>query len=498
MRADRLMSALLQLQAHGQLTGRELAKRLEVSERTVHRDMEALSSAGVPVFATRGAQGGWQLDEEWRTQVPGLDEAELRALLMAQPRALGDVRLAAAAERALGKLMAALPVSLREQAASMRERLYVDTTAWRGTAENLSMLPIVQESVSRDRKLTFQYWRSGERVERTVDPLGLVAKGSTWYLYANTPRGYRTYRISRMEEARLLDEPSIRPPNFNLAAQWKISTEEFAEEVKRDVEAQERARAEKREAERRAAQELEIAKQVQARLFPQSLPACQTLDYAGVCIQARQVGGDYYDFLSLGRNKLGLILADIAGKGIAAALLMANLQANVRSQCAIASDEPEQMLHSANELFYRNTIDSAYATLFFAEYDDTTRKLRYANCGHLSALLISTGNTITRLDSTCSVLGLFETWNCTISERHLSPGDILAIYSDGVTEAFSPAGEEFGEHRLMEALERHRGMSAAHIVASIVNDLQCFSAYQQHDDITLIVARCHGQMHLLF
>ena len=97
MRADRLMSALLLLQGRGQMTGRELAQKLEVSERTVHRDMEALSTAGVPVFAMRGAHGGWQLDDDWRTQVPGLDEAELRALLMAQPRTLGDKRLAAAA-----------------------------------------------------------------------------------------------------------------------------------------------------------------------------------------------------------------------------------------------------------------------------------------------------------------------------------------------------------------------------------------------------------------
>src|SRR6476646_1520605 len=111
MRADRLLSILLLLQSRGQLTGRELAKRLEVSERTLHRDMDALSAAGVPIFALRGARGGWQLDEGWRTQVPGLDEAELRALLMAQPRVIGDARLAAAAESALAKLLASLPNS---------------------------------------------------------------------------------------------------------------------------------------------------------------------------------------------------------------------------------------------------------------------------------------------------------------------------------------------------------------------------------------------------
>src|SRR5258706_4400904 len=161
MKADRLLSELLLLQAHGRLTGRELAERVEVSDRTIHRDMEALSAARVPVYALRGARGGWQLDEDWRTQVPALDETELRAFLMTQPRIIGNPRLAAAAERALGKLMAAMPVPLRERAALIRQRLYVDTTAWRGTAENLAMLPLVQEAVAQDRKLAMQYKPSG-------------------------------------------------------------------------------------------------------------------------------------------------------------------------------------------------------------------------------------------------------------------------------------------------------------------------------------------------
>jgi predicted DNA-binding transcriptional regulator YafY len=234
MKSDRLLSTLLLLQAHGRMTGRALAKRLEVSMRTVHRDMEALSAAGVPVYALRGARGGWQLDEDWRTQVPGLDEAELRALLMAQPRVLGDPRLVATAERAFGKLMAALPVSLRDRATSIRQRLFVDTTGWRGTTENLAMLPVVQEAIARDRKLTLQYWRAGrERVERSVDPLGLVAKGSVWYLVAGTSEGFRTYRVSRIEEATMLDAPAARPPDFDLPAYWKASTDRFEEGLPR-------------------------------------------------------------------------------------------------------------------------------------------------------------------------------------------------------------------------------------------------------------------------
>ena len=110
----------------------------------------------------------------------------------------------------------------------------MDTTGWRGTTETLAMLPIVQEGVSRDRKLAFAYWRAGrERVERIVDPLGLVAKGSTWYLVANTPAGFRTYRVSRIEDAKMLDVPSERPANFDLAAYWESSTEEFREGWKR-------------------------------------------------------------------------------------------------------------------------------------------------------------------------------------------------------------------------------------------------------------------------
>jgi predicted DNA-binding transcriptional regulator YafY len=230
MRAERLLSALLLLQAHGKQTGRELAARLDVSERTVHRDMESLSAAGVPVFALRGVHGGWQLDDQWRTQVPGLDEAELRAFLMAQPRIVGDKHLANAAERALDKLLAALPAAMRQRAVAMRQRLYVDTTGWYGPIEDLSLLPIVQDALSRDRKLLIAYTkRDGSGGERRVDPLGLVAKGATWYLVARTANGYRTFRVSRIAEARILDAACERPADFDLAAYWVTATREFIE-----------------------------------------------------------------------------------------------------------------------------------------------------------------------------------------------------------------------------------------------------------------------------
>lgn len=262
------------------------------------------------------------------------------------------------------------------------------------------------------------------------------------------------------------------------------------DDLSREIEAQRRAIAEKLESERRAAQELEIAKQVQARLFPQTAPSLKTLEYAGMCIQAREVGGDYYDFLDLGQERLGLIIGDISGKGIAAALLMANLQANLRSQSAIALDQPRRLLQSANQLFYDNTADSAYATLFFAEYEDKARRLRYANCGHLSALLLRRDETVERLNSTGTVLGLFKEWDCSIEERTLFSGDTLVLYTDGITESFNDAGEDFGEPRLVDALLRHHELPSEDLLAAIVDEVRQFSPHEQQDDITLIVAKC--------
>jgi len=262
------------------------------------------------------------------------------------------------------------------------------------------------------------------------------------------------------------------------------------DEESRAVEAQRRAAAEKLEAERRAHHELEIARQVQARLFPQSLPPSRTLEYAGRCMQAREVGGDYFDFLSLGQERLGLVVGDIAGKGIAAALLMANLQANLRSQCATAIDQLQGFLRSVNQLFHANTVESAYATLFFAEYDGRERRLRYANCGHLPGLLLRRDGTVERLHATAYVLGLFPEWDCTIGERRLDPGDVLALYTDGITETFDAADEEFGEERLLASLRRHRKLAPDAFVESIVDDVRRFGPHEQSDDVTLIVAKC--------
>jgi serine phosphatase RsbU (regulator of sigma subunit)/catechol 2,3-dioxygenase-like lactoylglutathione lyase family enzyme len=262
------------------------------------------------------------------------------------------------------------------------------------------------------------------------------------------------------------------------------------DEATRALEAERRAQAARLEAERRTAHDLAIAKQVQARLFPQRQPPIRTLAYAGLCHPARTVGGDYYDFLDLGSRRLGLVVADIAGKGIGAALLMANLQAALRSQCATAGEHPERFLRSVNHLLYENTSDGDYATLFFAEYNDDTRKLRYSNCGHPPALLLRRGQGLERLGTTCTVVGLFEKWDCAMEERELAPGDAILVYTDGVTEALNGEGEEFGEERLLEAARQHGDLPLPELLAAVADKARRFSPYEQSDDITLIVARC--------
>ncbi len=267
-----------------------------------------------------------------------------------------------------------------------------------------------------------------------------------------------------------------------------------------EIESQRRTHTERIEAEGRAAREREFARAVQARLLPQAPPCLNTLDCAAICVQAREVGGDYYDFLDLGREHMGLVIGDISGKGTAAALLMANLQAHLRSQCPtywsrpytpFALGQPERLLRSVNQLFYQNTAEGSYATLFFAEYDDSAKLLRYANCGHLPGLVLTHDGKLDRLEPTCTVLGLFREWDCSVGERRLCPGDTVALFTDGVTEARNDADEEFGEERLIDALQQNRHLPSQASLAAVLDALRGFNqSREQHDDVTLLLARC--------
>ncbi len=229
MRADRLISILLLLQIHTRITARALAERLEVSERTILRDMEALSFAGIPVFAERGTGGGWSLTENYRTNLTGLNDTEVQALFLTRPpRLLADLGLAKAADGALIKLLAALPSASRRNAENVSQRIYVDVAGWRNADEAVPLLPVIQEAVWQERKLRITYQRGDEcGVERIVEPLGLVAKGSVWYLLARVEDGIRNYRVARVRAAEMLDESFVRPPDFDLPATWRQSNIEF-------------------------------------------------------------------------------------------------------------------------------------------------------------------------------------------------------------------------------------------------------------------------------
>jgi catechol 2,3-dioxygenase-like lactoylglutathione lyase family enzyme len=256
----------------------------------------------------------------------------------------------------------------------------------------------------------------------------------------------------------------------------------------REFDASRRARAERDELARRTAYEQRLAADVQARLFPQARPALATLDYAGTCRQARHVGGDYFDFLRVSDGRLALVLADVSGKGMPAALLMAGLQAHVRAACLDAGGDPARVLAQVNARFWDASRAAAYASLLFVEYDDQSRRIRYANCGHPPALLCRRDGRVERLAATTAVIGMFDTWACVIAETSLESGDRLVLYSDGVTEAIDAAGTEYGEARLVEAISRGGDGAAEGLVRRVVADVDAFGGADQYDDITVIAA----------
>jgi sigma-B regulation protein RsbU (phosphoserine phosphatase) len=243
------------------------------------------------------------------------------------------------------------------------------------------------------------------------------------------------------------------------------------------------------ETDRRAAQELQIAAEVQRRLLSAKPVAMDTIEFTGQCVQARAVGGDYYDFLDFGRGRLGLVLGDVSGKGLYAALLMAHLQATLRSLSArLAAEDLAHLLEGVNHGFWESTAGNHFATLFFGHYEDASRRLRYANCGHAPPVLLRADGSVERLGVTAGAVGLFEEWACFVRDVIVEPGDLLTIFSDGVTEAADDRGEEFGEERLVDTLTAWRTRPLAEILARLVDDVRTFGAEQQ-DDLTLVLVR---------
>ena len=249
---------------------------------------------------------------------------------------------------------------------------------------------------------------------------------------------------------------------------------------KQASEGSERARTE-----RLVQSELEIARNVQQKLFPHDSRRLATVDYAGRCVAAREVSGDYYDFLDTGEDSLGFVVADVSGKGVAAALLMANLQACFRSQPREALERPAELLRAVNKLFYDSTPPEHFATLFFGHYDDRLRRLHYANCGHVPPLLVRANGSVERLAATATVLGVFTNWTSEERNIDLKPGDTLVLFSDGVTEAGIDSEEEFGEDGVLSVIRSSKAVDAAELVDRIVAAV----ASQTQDDVTVVALR---------
>ncbi len=231
MRADRLLSLLMLLQARGRMTAEALAEELETSVRTIYRDVEALSMAGIPVYAERGRSGGIALLERFQTNLTGLTDHEVRALFMLSiPGPLADLGVREELRAAMFKLSAALPASRRQEEAFVRQRVHLDASWWFQAGEPVPHLETVQRAVWQDRALRLTHTPSTparEPVTRQVEPYGLVAKAGVWYLVARRQGQFRAYRVSRLLDAAILPETFARDPDFDLAAFWGDWCREF-------------------------------------------------------------------------------------------------------------------------------------------------------------------------------------------------------------------------------------------------------------------------------
>ena len=230
MLASRLLSILMLLQARGRVSARELAEEFEVAVRTIHRDIDELSAAGVPVYAERGRNGGFRLQDGYRTKLTGLNQAEAETLFLAGlPGPAAELGLADALATARLKLLAALPPTLQPNAERIAARFHLDPGAWFHEADALPSLPVVARAVWSERMLKLRYRRAGETEARPrrLGPLGLVLKAGVWYLVAQSGKSIRTYRARNIRDAELTDEPFARPRHFDLAAHWLHAVSEY-------------------------------------------------------------------------------------------------------------------------------------------------------------------------------------------------------------------------------------------------------------------------------
>jgi sigma-B regulation protein RsbU (phosphoserine phosphatase) len=239
--------------------------------------------------------------------------------------------------------------------------------------------------------------------------------------------------------------------------------------------------------------EVEIAREVQQRLFPQKPPSVDGLDYCGACRPALGVGGDYYDFLSLPNGVFGIAIGDVSGKGIAAALLMASLQASLRGQAIRGTSDLAELMQNVNRLVYDASAENRYATFFYSQYEPQTRRLTYVNAGHNAPIVLRKENddwSTIRLEEGGAVIGLLPNFPYSQAVVELRHGDVLVAFTDGISEAMNPDDEEWGEDRLIETAKKSEGHSAESTLKLIVDAADKFAnGAEQHDDMTLMIIR---------
>ncbi|HKD09214.1 MAG TPA: PP2C family protein-serine/threonine phosphatase [Bryobacteraceae bacterium] len=346
------------------------------------------------------------------------------------------------------------------------------------------------------RKVFLRYFDSaGSTLEQFLGQISSPADGRLRHLVASASRNNRDkerlapyliawHEIETDEFAKRAIEAALEGVKTESSAQTAL-----AQEVARLTTAIGRETAQRE----RLNRELEIAREVQEDLFPQRLPVVPGLDYSGQCRPAREVGGDYYDFLELSNGRLGIAIGDVSGKGVGAALMMASLEASLRALAPVVND-PAELIERVSALVYQASSASRYATLFYCLYDPASRCLSYVNAGHNPPVVLrSSGESfqVFRLETGGPVVGLFRHGYDCGSFSH-EAGDLLVLFTDGVSESMNARFEEWGEGRMIELARECYGLPAPEVLRKILSAAQGFAAgASQHDDMTLVVVRVY-------
>jgi sigma-B regulation protein RsbU (phosphoserine phosphatase) len=358
--------------------------------------------------------------------------------------------------------------------------------------ERLRRLAVENPREARRSFLTL-FDSGGSALEQFLGQISSPADGRLRHLVASALRNNRDkerlapyliawYEIETDEFARRAMTAALDGVKTESSAQTAL-----AREVARLTTAMGREMAQRE----RLNRELEIAREVQEHLFPQRLPPAPGLSYCGECRPAREVGGDYYDFLELSDGRLGIAIGDVSGKGVGAALMMASLGASLRALALVVQD-PADLMERVNSLVCQASTANRYATLFYAEYDPATKQLTYVNAGHNPPLVLRNSDgacRVQRLEAGGSVIGLLPQRYQRGRFSH-EPGDLVLLFTDGVTESMNVRDEEWGEDRLIELAKSCIGLPVLECMRRILAGAQSFAGgAPQHDDMTLVVLR---------